>query len=79
MPDPEHHLILQPAGEAQGMRNELSFSSEVALGGPSWHVCCVDEEAYPRVLQASDQVLKGGCKQTGNLHPRDPRKTGDST
>ncbi len=55
------------------MCNELSFSSKVALDGSSWHVCCLDEEAYPRVLQASDNVITGGCcKQTDNLCPRDP-------
>ncbi len=42
------------------MCNELSFSSKVALDGSSWHVCCLDEEAYPRVLQASDNVITGG-------------------
>ena len=40
------------------MRNEVSFSSEVVLDGSSWHVCCLDEEAYARVLQASDRVRK---------------------
>jgi hypothetical protein len=54
------------------MRNELDLSNEVALDGPSWHVCYFDEEAYPFVLQASDQVRKGSCKQTDNLRPRDP-------
>jgi hypothetical protein len=41
------------------MRNEQSFSSKVALDGSSWHVCCLDEEAYPRVLQASENGIKG--------------------
>jgi hypothetical protein len=44
---------------SHGMRNELSFSSEEALDGSSGHVCCLDEEAYPRVLQASDNLIKG--------------------
>jgi hypothetical protein len=44
---------------SHGMRNELSLSSEVALDGSSWHVCSLAEEAYPGVLQASDNVIKG--------------------
>jgi hypothetical protein len=41
------------------MRNELYLSNEVALDGSSWHSCCFDEEAYPRALQASENVTKG--------------------
>ncbi len=51
--------VPQMLGRAHGMRNELSFSSKVALDGSSWRVCCLDEEAYPRVLQASENVIKG--------------------
>jgi hypothetical protein len=38
------------------------------------YVCYFDEEAYPFVLQASENVRKGAvsCKQTDNLRPRDP-------
>jgi hypothetical protein len=46
------------------MRNELSFSSEVALDGTSRHECWFDEEAYLRILQARDHVIKGGGKET---------------
>jgi len=53
------------------MRNEVSFSSEVALDGTSRHVCWFDEEAYVRIVQARDHVIKGGCKETENLDPRD--------
>jgi len=42
------------------MRNEVSFSSEVALDGTSRHVCWFDEEAYLCILQARDHVIKGG-------------------
>ena len=41
------------------MRNELYLSNEVALDGSSWQLSCFDEEAYPRILQASDNVIKG--------------------
>jgi hypothetical protein len=54
------------------MRNEVSFSSAVALDGPSRHVCWFDEEAYLRIVQARDHVIKGDCKETENLDPRDP-------
>jgi len=40
------------------MRNEVSLSNEVALDGSPWHVYCLDEEAYPRGLQASDHIRK---------------------
>ena len=53
------------------MRNELSFSSEVAREGPSRHMCWFDEEANLRLVQARDHVIKGGCKETENLDPRD--------
>ncbi len=43
------------------MSNELSFLSEEALDGSSGHVCCFDEEAYPGVLQASDNLINGGA------------------
>jgi len=46
-------------GSSHGMRNELSLSNDVALDGSPWHVYCLDEEAYPRGLQASDHVRKG--------------------
>ena len=50
------------------MRNELSFSSEVALDGTSRHVCWFDEEAYLCIVQARDHVSKGGLK--GDREPR---------
>ena len=53
------------------MRNEVSFSSEVALDGTSRHVWWFDEEAYLRIVQARDHVIKGGCKEAENLDPRD--------
>ena len=31
------------------------------MRGEVSHVCFFDEEAYPRVLQASDNVIKGGA------------------
>ena len=49
------------------MRNEVSFSSEVALDGTSRHVCRYDEEAYSRIVQARDHVIKGACKETETL------------
>jgi hypothetical protein len=54
------------------MRNELHLSSKVALDGSSMHVCYFDEEAYLFVLQASENVRKGSCKQTDHLCPADP-------
>jgi hypothetical protein len=53
------------------MRNEVSFSSEVALDGTSRRVCWFDEEAYLCILQARDHVIKEGCKEAENLDPRD--------
>ena len=41
-----------------------SFSSEVALDSTSRHVCWFDAEAYLRLLQARDHVIKEGCKET---------------
>ena len=58
-------------GTPHWMRNELSFSSEVAPDGSSWHVYSFDEEAYACIVQASENIIKEGCKQTGNLGPRD--------
>ena len=55
----QNREVCQNCSKSHGMCNELSFSSKVALDGSSWHVCCFDEEAYPRVLQASDNVIKG--------------------
>jgi hypothetical protein len=49
------------------MRNEMHRSSEVALDRPSWHSCFFDEEAFPRALQASDNVIKGAVSRQMTL------------
>ena len=46
------------------MRNEVSFSSEVPVDGTSRHVCRFEEEAYSRIMQAKDHVIKGVRKET---------------